>query len=143
MRIFWVVEKPYITLLFRLSNKNQTNFKIDFIRRKTNYYTSKPSINYQQMAGAALHKEINAMWSRVILPGCKNSLFTVIFSSQIKMSIISLPCHDKSKQRSKGCINSLTKLVVFNTSEKNLDLVKKWVFHKKHFFDEERPLFCF
>ena len=44
------------------------------------------------MAGAALHKEINAMWSRVILPGCKNSLFTVLFLSQIKMSIMSLPC---------------------------------------------------
>ena len=74
-----MVEKPYVTQLFRLSSKNQTNFKIDLIRRKTNYYASKPSINYQQMAGAALHKEINAMWSSVILPGCKNSLFTVIF----------------------------------------------------------------
>ena len=44
------------------------------------------------MAGAALQKEISAMWSRDILPGCKNSLFTVIFISQIKMSIMSLPC---------------------------------------------------
>ena len=74
-----MVEKPYVTLLFRLSSENQANFKIDLIRRKTNYYASKPSINYQQMAGAALHKEINAMWSSVILPGRKNSLFTVIF----------------------------------------------------------------
>ena len=46
------------------------------------------------MAGAALHKELNAMWSRVILPGCKNSLFTAIFLSQIKMSMMSLPCRD-------------------------------------------------
>ena len=43
------------------------------------------------MAGAALQEEMNAMRSRVILPGCKNSLFTVIFISQIKMSIMSLP----------------------------------------------------
>ena len=86
-------EKLYVTLLFRLSSENQQNFKIDLIRRKKDYYASKPSINYQQMAGAALHKEINAMWSRVILPGCKNSLFTVIFLSQIKMSIMSLPCY--------------------------------------------------
>ncbi len=44
------------------------------------------------MAGAALHKEINATRSRIILPGRKNSLFTVIFLSQIKLSMISLPC---------------------------------------------------
>ena len=47
--------------VFPLSSKNQANFKIDLIRRKQNYYVLKQSINYQQMAGAALHKEINAM----------------------------------------------------------------------------------
>ena len=36
------------------------------------------------MAGAALHKEINTMWSCVILPGCKNSLFTVIFKAKLR-----------------------------------------------------------
>ena len=43
------------------------------------------------MVGAALHKEIDAMWSRVILAGCNNSLYTVILLSQIKMSMMSLP----------------------------------------------------
>ena len=77
---------------FGVNSKSEANFKIDLIRRGKNYFASKASVNYQQMAGAALHEEMNAMWSRVILPGCKNSLFTLIFSSQIKMSMMSLPC---------------------------------------------------
>ena len=113
MRIFWVGEKLYVTLLFRLSSENQQNFKIDLIRRKKDYYASKPSINYQQMAGAALHKEINAMWSVVILPGCKNSLFTVIFSSQIKMSIMSLPWYGLISRQRKAVKNFSGFLYVF------------------------------
>ncbi len=58
--------------------KIRANVEIDLLRRKTNYYASKPSINVQQMGGAALHEELNA-------------LCTVIFFSQIKMSMMSLP----------------------------------------------------
>ena len=84
-------EKLYVTLLFRLSSENQQNFKIDLIRRKKDYYASKPSINYQQMAGAALHKEMNAIRMRIILAGCNPSLITEVFSCQIKMSIMCFP----------------------------------------------------
>ena len=44
------------------------------------------------MTEVALHKEMNAMWSRVILAGYNNSLFTAILLSQIKISMMSLPC---------------------------------------------------
>ena len=64
------------------------NSKIDLIRKKT-----KISRFWQEplLAGAALHKEMNAIRLRIILAGCNSSLITVVFSCQIKMSIMCFP----------------------------------------------------